>query len=222
MARFVIACIDSDKNNCHIWINNIINIKESWKDKDYEIKVTAMTTHKSYANGINLLLNENPGYDFYIIMHSDVFVIYNNFLDNIVKYKNIGLMGVVGLASKMPEDLVWWNGERKVGQVVEWRKGFPFPYELAFERVVKPVEVSMLDGLCLILTTNKVRIPEEFDDYHFYDYALCQEVKKLGKKVAVVPQSSTWFLHNTKIYPELPEAFWRSAAKAKEMYANSD
>lgn len=189
---FIIVVNNEDAfDECKFYIDNL-DIPEG---VTLDIKTIKNTENlcKSYNIGMR---SSNAKYKVYI--HEDVLIVNKRFIYNLIdtfeKDDRLGLLGVCG-AKKLPDNAIWWEAEKLVGQVYDCHTGRISL--LSFKEVNNGFEeVETIDGLIMISQYDIKWREDFFDKGYFYDIAQCTEFINNGYKVGVVDQNKAWCIHN--------------------------
>lgn len=184
-----IVCVNQESylKECLYYINHL-SVPEG-----YEVDILTITDAESMTAGYNAGMQQsNAKYKIYL--HQDVFIVYKNFLANLLEVfldNSIGLVGMVG-SPKLPEHAVMWYGDR-VGRiytsnVVQAGASVMGGNELC--------EVEAVDGL-LMATQYDIPWREDlFRGWDFYDISQSFEFRKKGYRVVVPKMAQPWVLHD--------------------------
>lgn len=152
----------------------------------------------SITSGYNGAMQESDA-KYKVYLHQDVFIVYPNFIKEIIKiFENpeIGMIGMVG-APSLGETAVMWHEER-VGKL------YTNPITIAQEAVCGEVEgsyrqVEVVDGF-LMATQYDVPWREDiFKKWDFYDVSQSLEFQKRGYQVVVPNMERAWCIHDDGI-----------------------
>lgn len=152
----------------------------------------------SMTSGYNQAMKQSDA-KYKVYLHQDVFIIYPQFIKDIVKmFENpkIGMIGMVGNL-EIEKTSVMWYGER-VGMLHSNSVYFADSYlfgkiEGAYQ------EVQAIDGL---LMATQYDIPWRDDLFHgwdFYDISHSMEFRKRGYQVVVPNTEKPWCIHDDGI-----------------------
>lgn len=153
----------------------------------------------SITSGYNGAMQESDA-KYKVYLHQDVFIVYPNFIKEILKiFENpeIGMIGMVG-APSLGETAVMWHEER-VGKL------YTNPITVAQEAVCGEVEgpycqVEAIDGF-LMATQYDVPWREDlFKKWDFYDVSQSLEFQKRGYQVVVPNMEKAWCIHDDGIW----------------------
>lgn len=185
-----IICVNDEEEytECRYYLNDL-RVPEG-----YTVDVLKIEGAPSMAAGYNVgMKNSDAKYKVY--MHQDVFIINENFIEDILKIfasdRQIGLLGMVGNRDigTTAFDVQIWD----LGAIIDCRMPWKSPIS-SKEEIVS--EAQAVDGL-LIATQYDLPWREDiFDGWHFYDISQCMEFKKAGYKVAVPWQENPWCDHD--------------------------
>ncbi|MBQ9766061.1 MAG: glycosyltransferase family protein [Lachnospiraceae bacterium] len=159
-----------------------------------ETDVISIAEADSMTAGYNAAM-ESSDAKYKVYLHQDVFIINENFIEEIVTtFKNnpgYGLVGVLGTKEMSIDGSYWdkWN----VGMTVACNAGQTLC-------VGKPTamleEVIAVDGMIMITQYDVPWREDVFDGFDYYDISQCMEFAKAGHKVGVLAQSSAWCMHD--------------------------
>lgn len=152
----------------------------------------------SMAAGYNQAMKESQA-KYKVYLHQDVFILYQDFIKNILElFQNpeIGMVGMVGNL-KVDKEAAMWNGNR-VGMLHSNSLYFALSY--LFGKVEgKYQEVQAVDGL-LMATQYDVPWREDiFKKWDFYDVSQCMEFRRRGYRIVVPHMQQPWCIHDDGI-----------------------
>lgn len=167
---------------------------------DYQVEHISIEDAKSMTSGYNTAMKKTDA-KYKIYLHQDVMILNSNFLIDIItlfnKYPKLGMLGVVGTKA-LPENGVWWEGDRNFGKVHESSPGVM--RLLNFCEVNTPYEsVQAIDGLMMITQYDIPWREDLFKAWHFYDTSQCIEFIKAGYEVGIPKQDEAWVMHDCGI-----------------------
>lgn len=135
-----------------------------------------------------------------IYMHQDTFVVERRLLFHLLAlFAGDPALGMVGMTGSLdlPENGIWWESERLVGQVVEYRKEsyrlLKFP--LGHEPGTSALPVKAIDGLFMATQYDVPWREDLFRGFHFYDVSQSIEFQLAGYTVAIPYQEAPWCVH---------------------------
>lgn len=138
-----------------------------------------------------------------VYLHQDTLVVNKNFVTDIKRIfadESIGLIGMIGCRS-LPRTGVWWDGLRTYGRVLHACE----PESVTDTQCMQPEglyqEVESVDGLMLVTQYDLPWRSDLFGGWHFYDTAMCLEMKRAGYKVVIPRQEDFWCVHCPKEKP---------------------
>ena len=164
----------------------------------FDIDIMTVESAKSMASGYNQAMKKSDA-KYKIYLHQDVFIIYKDFLVEILqlfKHKEIGLVGIVG-SSNIEESAVMWYGDR-VGIV--YSHSVCSTSDTLFGKVEGNYqEVRAVDGL-LMATQYDIPWREDlFKKWDFYDISQSFEFRRKGYQVVVPAMNKPWCIHDDGI-----------------------
>lgn len=164
----------------------------------FDIDILTVEGAESMASGYNQAMKESDA-RYKIYLHQDVFIIYKDFLTEILRlfrHKEIGLVGIVG-SSNIEESAVMWYGAR-VGML--YSHNVCCTSDTLFGKIEGEYqEVSAVDGL-LMATQYDISWREDiFKKWDFYDISQSFEFRKKGYQVVVPAASKPWCIHDDGI-----------------------
>lgn len=185
-------CFVTCVNNNELYETCRSHIAELYVPEGITVEVMPIHGVKSMTKGYNLAIAEsNAKYKVYL--HQDTLIINKNLISDVINlfrsHPILGLLGVIGCTT-LHTDGIWWNGDGRVGKVLEPTRLLEFsPINSLFQ----PVEA--VDGLMMV-TQYDVKWREDlFEGFHFYDLAQCQEFNRQGYLVGVPFQAQSWCKH---------------------------
>lgn len=168
----------------------------------FSLDVCVISDADSMTAGYNKAMSSSDA-KYKIYIHHDVFIVYENMLNDLLKLfedSSIGIVGQVGVKN-MPSSGVMWDDNGRDNRIGRWIQGsindikecvsddFSAPYEV----------VDAVDGF-FIATQYDIPWREDiFDGWDFYDVSQSYEFKRAGYKVIVPKLSRSWCLHDTKV-----------------------
>lgn len=192
-----------DKKICFIMCTNdelyekecIRYIQRLTVPEGYSIDIISVKEATSMASGYNEAMKATDA-KYKVYLHQDVFIVYQNFLYEILQLfdnKEIGMIGAVG-CPEMPESCVMWSGER-VGALYT-SNIFDCGQSIIGEVDGLYQEVEAIDGLIMITQYDILWREDVFKDWDFYDVSQSHEFIKKGYKVIVPHQEHIWCIHD--------------------------
>lgn len=189
---FIVVVNNEDTfNECKLYIDSLE------VPNGFTTNIITIKNIENLCKAYNIAMrSSNAKYKVYI--HEDVLIINKKFIYNLINtFKNddtLGLLGVCG-AKKLPDNAIWWESEKLLGQVYDCSTGRT--RLLSFGEVENLYEeVETVDGLIMI-TQHDIKWREDlFDKGYFYDIAQCTEFISKGYKVSVVKQEKPWCIHD--------------------------
>lgn len=173
----------------------------------------------SMASGYNQAMSQSDA-KFKVYLHQDVFVVYRNFIPEIIRlFENpeIGMIGMVGNL-QVEQTAVMWHGTR-VGMLHSNSVYFADSY--LFGKVVGEYQrVQAVDGL-LMATQYDIPWREDlFRGWDFYDISQSMEFRRKGYQVIVPHTDTPWCIHddgflNLGRYYEEREVFLKEYIEGK-------
>lgn len=164
----------------------------------FEIDIMIVEGAESMASGYNQAMKESDA-KYKIYLHQDVFIVYKEFLREILKlfqHQEIGLAGIVG-SSNIEESAVMWYGPR-VGML--YSHSICSTSETLFGKVEGDYqEVSAVDGLLMATQYDILWREDIFKKWDFYDVSQSFEFRKKGYKVVVPAVNEPWCIHDDGI-----------------------
>lgn len=186
-----IMCVNDEQyeEECIRYIHRL-NVPEG-----YEIEQFSVWGAASMAAGYNEGMKQSDA-KYKVYLHQDVFVVYKNFIIDLLRvFENdeIGMVGMVG-SPVMPKEGVMWAGVR-IGEL--FTSNVKEAGAALIGEVPKPYgEVEAVDGL-LIATQRDIPWREDlFKGWDFYDISQSMEFRKRGYKVVVPYMEYPWCLHD--------------------------
>ena len=170
---------------------------------DLRAEYIAVRNASSMTGGYNAAMQQCDA-KYKIYLHQDVFLTNKNFIKTIIELfqanESLGLLGVVG-CEKLPPNGIWWNAEKKYGQMVHTCE--PELLQQKYYGKVKGEykKVQAGDG---VLMATQYDIPwreDLFSSWHFYDISQSFEFQRRGYQVAVPAQTESWIVHATADKP---------------------
>lgn len=150
-----------------------------------------------FAMGNNYVVDKikNENFDYYLFLNNDT-VVYPNFLISLIKllqkYTNVGICGPV------IEHQVAGKTYYDYGGVINWQKT---QAKHINKNILKTKEKliyrDFVSGCCMLVRAHLFRQLNGFNDKYFMyleDVDLCVRAKKLGYKIAVVPNAVIYHL----------------------------
>ncbi|WP_221481956.1 glycosyltransferase family protein [Cohnella xylanilytica] len=166
----------------------------------FEVEYVPITDASSMTSGYNRAMKmTNAKYKIYL--HQDVFILYPNFLLDILrlfaKHPKVGMLGMIGIGSPLPEDAVWVKAPNSYGKL--YGLNYDNPGELMLiqfrDFLGEYQEARVVDGM-LIATQYDLPWREDlFAGWHFYDTSQSMEFVKKGYEVGIVKQHVPWTIH---------------------------
>lgn len=164
----------------------------------YAIQIIPIRGAVSMTAGYNQGMNQSDA-KYKIYLHQDVFIIYQDFLTELLALfteKSIGMVGMVG-SLNFNESSVMWFGNR-IGMLHSNSIFFSDSY-LFGEVDGKYQEVEAVDGL-LMATQYDIPWREDiFTGWDFYDASQSMEFRRSGYKVVVPATEKPWCIHDDGI-----------------------
>lgn len=183
-----VTCVNHDKlyETCQNHVSELV-IPEG-----FNVEIMPIYGAKSITKGYNLAISKSDA-KYKVYLHQDTFITNKNFINDILhlfrSHPKLGLLGVIGCTT-LHTDGIWWNGDGRVGKVLEPTR------LLEFSQVngqFQPVEA--VDGL-IIVTQYDIQWREDlFESFHFYDLSQCQEFIRNGYLLGVPFQDQPWCKH---------------------------
>ncbi|WP_035437184.1 glycosyltransferase family protein [Bacillus sp. UNC322MFChir4.1] len=190
----VVVCV----NNEELFTQCERQIKNMFVPSEYQVQILPIYHAKGMTNAYNQAASYPAKYKVYL--HQDTFLIERNIFTNLLSIfasnEKLGLIGVAG-CQRMPENGIWWEGEKLAGQVIEYRKRnyqlLSFETGLYEPQLFTPVQA--IDGLFMATQYDLPWREDLFDGFHFYDVSQSFEFRKAGYLVGVFNQMHPWCLH---------------------------
>jgi GT2 family glycosyltransferase len=166
----------------------------------FTVDFVAVTDAASMTSGYNRAMRQtNAKYKIYL--HQDVFILHRELLAELIRlferYPRLGLVGMIGIGSPLPEDAIWVKSRFSFGKLF----GLEAPpsqklMALQFLDIRSDYQsVKVVDGM-LMATQYDIPWREDlFRGWHFYDTSQSMEFLKAGYEVGVARQSSPWTIH---------------------------
>lgn len=184
-----ILCVNHERylKECLYYINHL-SIPEG-----YEVDILTITDAESMTAGYNAgMQKSNAKYKVYL--HQDVFIVYKDFLVNLLEVfsdRSIGLVGIVG-TPKLPDHAVMWYGDR-VGRI--------------YTSNVVQAGISLMggNGLCEVEAVDGLLMATQYDipwredlftGWDFYDISQSFEFRRKGYRVVVPAMAHPWVIHD--------------------------
>lgn len=163
----------------------------------YTIEKIAIRDAKSMTEGYNRAIKMSDS-KYKVYIHQDAFIINKNFiydLLDIFRDEKVGMFGTTGCA-KLPESLVWWQCEDKLGKELQSNSDRLFFNDLEKNKLQEDRRVEVIDGLMMVTQYDIPWREDIFDGWHFYDLSQCVEFRRKGFDIIVPVQESPWILHD--------------------------
>lgn len=160
---------------------------------------------KSMCAGYNQGMRQTDA-KYKVYLHQDTLIVNKSLVVDIKKIftdKNIGLIGVIGSRS-LPRTGVWWEGLRTYGRVLHACEPECVVNSQCRQPEGEYQEAEAVDGLILITQCDIPWREDLFTGWHFYDIAMCMEMKRAGYKVVIPRQEDFWCIHCPKEKPLAP------------------
>lgn len=166
----------------------------------FEVEYVPITDAASMTSGYNRAMKMTDA-KYKIYLHQDVFIIYPNFLLDILrlfaKHSYVGMLGMIGIGSPLPEDAVWVKAPNSYGKL--YGLNYDSPGELMLiqfrDFLGEYQKARVVDGM-LIATQYDLPWREDlFTGWHFYDTSQSMEFVKKGYEVGIVKQHVPWTIH---------------------------
>lgn len=152
----------------------------------------------SMVSGYNQAMNQSDA-KYKVYLHQDVFILYPQFIKDIVKlFENpkIGMIGMVGNL-EIERTAVMWYGDR-VGMLHSNSVYFADSY--LFGKVEEPYrKVQAIDGLLMATQYDILWREDLFRKWDFYDISQSMEFRKRGYQVVVPYTEKPWCIHDDGI-----------------------
>ena len=167
------------------------------------------------VSGYNQAMNQSDA-KYKVYLHQDVFILYPQFIKDIVKlFENptIGMIGMVGNL-EIERTAVMWYGDR-VGMLHSNSVYFADSY--LFGKVEEPYrEVQAIDGLLMATQYDILWREDLFHKWDFYDISQSMEFIRRGYQVVVPNQTQAWCIHDNGFYNL--KNYFRNRKKFKKEY----
>ncbi len=175
----------------------------------YAAETVAVRDAASMCAGYNRGMRESDA-KYKVYLHQDVFIIYQDFIGEMLRIfadGNVGMVGMVG-SPKLPKDGVMWSGER-IGRI--YTSNVTESGEAYIGAVAAPYqEVEAVDGL-LIATQYDVPWREDlFKGWDFYDISQTAEFRRRGYKAVIPYMQQPWVLHDDDLTDLASYFTWRN------------
>ena len=139
----------------------------------YAINDGSVSLSKVYSNAL-----KESKTDIVLFIHDDIEFLRKNWGKQIVymfnEHQEYGIIGVAGSA-EFDENAMWWNYEKKYGQVLHRNEGNSWLTTFSPLLTKDLEEVCVIDGL--FMAVHKQRITKDFDEtlngFNFYDIDFC-------------------------------------------------
>ncbi len=209
-----ITCVNND-NLYHMCVSHIQSLTVP---QGLRIELVRVSGSVSMTAGYNLGMSRAHG-QYKVYLHQDVFILNTNLISDIMyifnRFPDVGLMGLCGVET-VPESGIWWEGQPKFGQVLEFRNKYQF---LGFEPFSSPVrEVAAVDGLFM---ATRVDLPwnEEIPGFHLYDTSHALDYRAAKWKLVIPYQQIPWALHYCGTDWDIP-SYQHSLERFRQLYAD--
>lgn len=157
---------------------------------DYRIVHDAV----SMTSGYNKAMHSSEA-RYKIYLHQDVFILYKNFLSELLlefSDKSVGMIGMVG-SPKLPRSCVMWYGERAG---MYYSNNIYSSVRNELKKVTEPQRVEAVDGFLMATQYDIVWREDVFKGWDFYDISQSFEFRKAGYDVIVPPSDKPWCFHD--------------------------
>ncbi len=160
-----------------------------------EIDVISITDTKNIAAGYNAAMKESDA-KYKVYLHQNTFILYKNFIQDVLdlfkKNPEYGLLGVLGRNSLLKDANYQdhWN----IGMSDYCNSLSSTHLYLKNSDEIEPVHV--IDGMIMITQYDVLWQEETFKGFDFYNVSQSIEFQKLGYKVGVPHQKTTWCIYD--------------------------
>jgi hypothetical protein len=153
----------------------------------------------SIFRSYNLILDHAaalPDLEALVLVHQDTEILDPGFCAQVREVLRDPEVGVAGAAGAVGvRSVAWWEGRLSAPAAAVQRYGESGGGEIplaawATEGTAPPGEVETLEGFLLVLSpwaVRELRFDEALGDLHGYDFDLCAQVRRAGRKVVVAP-----------------------------------
>ncbi|WP_026040714.1 glycosyltransferase family protein [Sulfobacillus thermosulfidooxidans] len=209
-----ISCIN-DENLYRMCVSHIQNLIIP---PGLNVELIAVRGATSMASGYNLGMSRARG-KYKIYLHQDVFILNTNLINDILylfwSFPKAGLIGLCGTET-VPESGIWWEGNNRFGQVLEFRDKYQLLRFNPFSELVR--EVGAIDGF-FMATQIDLEWNEAIPGFHLYDTSHSFDYRTAGWKVIVPNQKFPWTLHYCGTDWDI-EAYRRSLDSFRKIYSS--
>lgn len=187
-----IVCVNDDAyfEECQFYINRL-RVPEG-----YGTDILAIREADSMCAAYNFAMQSTDA-KYKIYLHQDTFIIYENFLDEILgrfrEHPEIGMIGMVG-GNEMPKSGVAFNAWNE-GKVDIREPDMAYHLVCNKERT-EDIRVEAIDGFIMITQYDLPWREDLFTHFDFYDVSQAFEFRKAGYEVLVPLQKKPWTVHD--------------------------
>ncbi len=164
----------------------------------FQREILTIKGAESMASGYNQAMQKSEA-KYKVYLHQDVFIVYQNFIREIVKIfeePRIGMIGIVG-TPRLDDTAVMWHGER-VGML--YSNSVYFANSSRFGQVEGEYQaVQAADGLLLATQYDIPWREDLFRNWDFYDVSQCMEFQRQGYQVVIPRTDRPWCIHDDGI-----------------------
>lgn len=184
-----ILCVNDETyyQECLFYINRL-RLPEGFEAEVYPVR-GAVSIYQGYQYAM-----EQSDAEYKVYMHQDVFLIYPEFLVEMVrlfeKHPQAGLVGVMGAGTVSAERRFYrsWN----LGNVIGCSEKKAFINELSKDEA----KAKILDGMLLMTRADLPWRSEVLGGWDFYDISQSLEFGKAGYEIWIPAQRHPWCIHD--------------------------
>ena len=190
-------CFISCVNQPRLWEECCLYLEQLYIPEGFETEVLTVTDAASMTSGYNEAMRASDA-RYKIYLHQDLFLtdryILQEMVDSFLRYREIGILGVVGSVGD-PEDGIMWNAGQTASYY--WKGNCDFSNCDTYTRpeLVKVYHAGLLDGMLLMTSRDLPWREDLLTRFDFYDASHCMEFRRRGLGVGVIDPGKPVCVH---------------------------